>query len=153
MACARRRTLTFKSWSEEGFGSSIGSVGGGFIVDGEIYRGHNGTHPEATFPPEVQATLTVTRRDGENIELELREITDGMDITFLCRGRVTRNADTSFSLEFKSHGVKGNPNASWYITDVPYSAKITGDTIKGTWKYVEKDEGINLSGDYALTRE
>jgi len=112
-----------------------------------------GKHPEATFVPEVQATLTVTKRDGDDIEIELRETADGLDITFLCRGRISRNADSSLSLEFKSYGVKANPLAAVYLTDVPYSAKIAGDTIKGTWKYVEKDQGIDVGGDYALTRE
>ena len=112
-----------------------------------------GSHPRATFPPELQATLTVTKRDSDNVELELREVAENLDITFVCRGRLTRNADASLTLEFKSYDVKGNPNASWYLIDVPYTAKIVGDTIKGTWKYVESDEGINLHGDYALTRE
>jgi hypothetical protein len=112
-----------------------------------------GKHPEATFVPEVQATLTVTKRDGDAIELELREVSDGLDITFQCRGRITRNADASLSLEFKSYGVKANPMASFYLTDVPYGAKIAGDTVKGTWKYVEKDQGIDVGGDYVLTRE
>src|SRR5262245_24457798 len=101
-----------------------------------------GTHPGVTYPPEVQATLTVTKRDGDAVELELREAADGLDITFVCRGRVTRHADASLSLEFTSYGVKGNPNASFYLIDVPYTAKIAGDTIKGTWKYVDKAEGI-----------
>ena len=49
--------------------------------------------------------------------------------------------------------MKANPLASVYLTDVPYSAKIAGDTIKGTWKYIEKDQGIDVGGDYGLTRE
>jgi len=112
-----------------------------------------GTHPELTFPPELEATLTVTRRDGDAIELELHETMPGLDITFLCKGMVTKNADGSLGLEFKSHAVKGQPNAGYYLIDVPYSAKIMGDTIKGTWKYFIKDDGIDLGGDYALTRE
>ena len=112
-----------------------------------------GKHPEASLVPEVQATLTVTKRDGDAVEIELRETSDALDITFLCRGRITRNADASLSLEFKSYGVKANAMASFYLTDVPYSAKIAGDTIKGTWKYVERDQGIDVGGDYALVRE
>jgi hypothetical protein len=112
-----------------------------------------GKHPEASFVPEVQATLTVTKRDGDAVEVELREVGDALDITFQCRGRITRNADASLSLEFKSYSVKANPTASYYLTDVSYNAKIAGDTIKGTWKYVEKDQGIDVGGDYALVRE
>lgn len=112
-----------------------------------------GTHPDASFPPEVEATLTVTARDGDHVELELRETAAGMDITFLCRGRVARGADRSLSLEFKSYDVKGVPNAGVYLVNVPYTAKIAGDTIKGTWKYADKSEDIDVGGDYALTRE
>lgn len=112
-----------------------------------------GTHPDLTFPPELEATLTVVGRDGDAVEIELRETMPGLDVTFLCKGRVSKNADGSLALEFKSHGVKGQPNAGFYIIDVPYSAKIVGDTIKGTWKYVINEEGIDLGGDYALTRE
>src|SRR5262245_24868700 len=65
-----------------------------------------GKQPEASLPPEVQATLIVTKRDGDNVEIELREVTEGLDITFLCRGRIARSADSSLSLEFKSYGVK-----------------------------------------------
>src|ERR1051326_2952944 len=43
----------------------------------------HGTHPEVTFPRERGATLAITRRDGNAVELELRETQPGMDITFL----------------------------------------------------------------------
>ena len=112
-----------------------------------------GVHPEAAFPPELEAILTVTRRDGDNVEIELRETMPGMDLTFLCRGCVRRNADMSLSLEFRSYDVKGQPNAGFYLLDVPYTARLVGDTIKGAWNFVEKDQGIDLRGEYALTRE
>ena len=112
-----------------------------------------GTHPDVSFPPELEATLTVVGRDGDNVEIELRESMPGLDVTFLCQGRIRRNADQSLALEFKSHGVKGVPNVGFYLINVPYTARIAGDTIKGSWKYVDKDEGIDLGGDYALTRE
>jgi hypothetical protein len=112
-----------------------------------------GTHPEVTFPPELDATLTITRRDGNAVEAELRETTAGLDITFLCSGQLIRNADHSVSLDLRSHGVKGVPNAGFYLINVPYSARINGDAIKGTWQYIDRTEGIDLGGDYMLTRE
>jgi hypothetical protein len=113
----------------------------------------HGTHPDVTFPPELEATLTITKRDGDDVELELRETQPGMDITFLCRGRLVRNADRSLTLEFRSHRVKGVPTASFYLLNVPYSARISGNAVKGAWQYVEKDEAIDLSGEFSLTRD
>ena len=115
---------------------------------GKLSQG--GTHPDTTFPPEVDAVLTVTRRDGNEVEVELRETLPGLDLTFVCRGRVIRQADKSISLEFRSYGLKGVANASIYIIDVPYTARLNGDTLKGAWKFVNKDEGIDLGGDFKL---
>ncbi len=111
-----------------------------------------GAHPSIQFPSEVNAVLTITRRDGDAFEAELRETMPGMDITFLCRGRLIRRADMSLLLDMRSTSVKGIPNAGLYIVDVPYTARINGDSIKGTWKYVEKNKGIDLGGDFQLRR-
>jgi hypothetical protein len=111
-----------------------------------------GTYPSTQFPPEVDAVLTITKRDGNNVEAELRETVPSMDITFLCRGRLTRRADKSLSLELRSYGVKGLPNSGRYLIDVPYTARISGDSIKGSWKYVDKNEGIDMGGDFNLAK-
>jgi hypothetical protein len=111
-----------------------------------------GTHPTTQFPPEVDAVMTIARRDGNEVEAELRETVPGMDITFLCRGRLIRRADKSLSLEFRSCGVKGLPNSGRYLLDVPYAARLNGDSIKGSWKYMDKTEGIDMGGDFSLGR-
>lgn len=111
-----------------------------------------GNHPTTSFPPEVDALLTVTGRDGDNIELELRESTAAMEITFQCRGRIVHRADMSLTLEVRSYRVKGCPNARSFIIDVPYTARLAGDSLKGSWKYVNKVEGIDLGGDFQLAR-
>lgn len=112
-----------------------------------------GTHPQASFPPEVDAALTVTRRQGDNVELELRETMPGLDITFVCNGQMVRRADGSLSLEFKSHGVKGMPMAGFFLIGVPYRAKIVGNSIQGTWNYVEEQQSVNMNGEFTLLRQ
>lgn len=111
-----------------------------------------GSHPTTSFPPEVDAQLTVLRRDGDDVEIELRETTPAMEITFLCKGRIVRRADMSLTLEMRSYRVKGCPNARSFILDVPYTARIAGDSLKGSWKYVNRSESIDLGGDFQLTR-
>lgn len=111
-----------------------------------------GSHPNIEFPPEVDATLTISKRDGDNVEAELCETLPGMELTFLCKGRLSRRADKSLWLEVRSYGVKGLANAGMFIVDVPYTARLTGDSLKGAWKYVNKAEGIDLGGDFQLAR-
>src|SRR5262245_33631468 len=111
-----------------------------------------GAHPSTQFPPEFDAVVTITRRDGDAVEVELRETVPSMDITFLCRGRLIRRADKSLLLEMRSYGVKGIPNSGRYLIDVPYTARLNGDSIKGSWKYVDKNEGIDMGGDFNLER-
>jgi hypothetical protein len=112
-----------------------------------------GTTPEGGLhPPEVNAVLTVTERAGNNFEAELREYSGNLDITFLVRGRLSRGPDKSLALEFKSHGVKGVPNVAIYYLNVPYHAKLTGDALKGSWTYEEKDNETSLAGEFDLKR-
>ncbi len=104
------------------------------------------------FPPELNAMLTITKRDGSDFEAELREHSEGLDITFLVRGKLMRGADKSYSIEFKSYDVKGMPNASIYYINVPYTAQISDGALKGNWTYEEKDNGLALEGDFKLKR-
>ena len=104
------------------------------------------------FPPELNAILTITERSGDEFAAELRESAENLDITFLVRGRIVRAPDKSLSIEFKSFDVKGVPNAGVYYINVPYRAKLTGDDLKGTWAYEDKDDQLELTGEITLKR-
>jgi len=104
------------------------------------------------FPPEFDATLTIVKREGNDFEAELREHTEGLDITFLVRGKLLRGADKSYSIDFKSYDVKALPNAAIYYLNVPYTARISEGGLKGTWSYEQKDSGVALAGEFKLKR-
>ena len=105
-----------------------------------------------SFPPELNTILTVTHRNGNDFEAELHESAENLDITYLVRGTVTHGSDKSLVIRFRSHGVKGVPNAGTYFLNVPYAAKFTGDTLKGTWSYDDKDDEVALDGTFQLKR-
>jgi hypothetical protein len=126
------------------------------LPEGSSWSGkfmQSGTYPNAVFSGELDATLTITGRAGNRVELELHETGPGMDLTFICRGQLTRSADHSLSLEFRSLEAKAARVGTVYILDVLYSAKITGDSIKGCWCYVDTDAGVDLRGNYSLARQ
>lgn len=112
-----------------------------------------GKTPEGGISPnELNAVLTITHRSGEDFEAELRESIENLDVTFLVRGRIVQGSDKSLSLQFQSHDVKGVPNAGFYYINVPYTAKLAGDGMKGTWAYEEKENGTALEGEFTLKR-
>ena len=82
----------------------------------------------------------------------LHEWADNLDITYLVRGTVAQGADKSLVIRFRSHGVKGVPNAGAYFLNVPYTATFTGDTLKGTWSHEDKSDEIALEGTFQLKR-
>src|SRR5712692_9956607 len=100
------------------------------------------------FPPELDAVLSVTHRSGDDFEAELHESSNNLDITYLVRGSVVHGSDQSLTIRFRSHSVKGIPTAGAYYVNVPYSAKLTADSLKGTWSYEDKDEDIALEGTF-----
>jgi hypothetical protein len=104
------------------------------------------------FPPELNSILTVTQRSGNDFEGELHESTDNLDITYLVRGTLAQGADKSMVIRFRSHGVKGVPNAGAYFLNVPYAAAFTGNSLKGTWAYEDKGDEIALEGTFQLKR-
>ena len=104
------------------------------------------------FPPELNTVLTVTHRGGNDFDAELHEWADNLDITYLVRGTVAQGADKSLVIRFRSHGVKGVPNAGAYFLNVPYTATFTGDTLKGTWSHEDKSDEIALEGTFQLKR-
>src|SRR5262249_40301809 len=59
---------------------------------GAIYKGKltqkGESPPGGVLPPELDTTLTVTKRDGALFEGELNEKTDTLDVTYHIKGRV-----------------------------------------------------------------
>ncbi|MFL5342174.1 MAG: hypothetical protein ACJ8F7_18665 [Gemmataceae bacterium] len=106
----------------------------------------------AYFPPELQAELTITRRDGTDFEGELREQSEGLDVTFLVRGKLLRGADKSYAVEFKSYAVKGVPTAAVYYVNVPYTARVSDGGLTGSWAYEDKEAEVALDGEFKLKR-
>jgi hypothetical protein len=104
------------------------------------------------FPSELETVLTVTLRSGDAFEAELHESADNLDITYLVRGTVVHGPDKALVIRFRSHAVKGVPNAGAYFLNVPYTARFTGDTLKGTWSYEDKEDEIALDGTFQLKR-
>jgi hypothetical protein len=106
------------------------------------------------FPLELNAVLTITQRRDNEFEAELREYSGNLDITFLVRGRIAQGAGKNLVLTFQSHDVKGVPNAAIYYLNVPYTANLGGEQIKGAWTYEEKEKEKDtaLSGEFHLKR-
>lgn len=123
---------------------------------GSVWRGRltqQGTHPEANFPPEIQAVLTITERDGNRVSAELHETVADMDVTFLCRGRLRHDSMNRLVFEFYSEGVKGEAQAEVFIVRVPYTARVEGDTMRGKWRFVDETHGVDVRGDFVLKRD
>jgi hypothetical protein len=101
-------------------------------------------------PLKLDAVLTVTKRDGSKFEAELFEQNEqGIRLTYLVRGEVTRPKDgKGFALSFQSYDVK-NADSQTFI-NIPYTGKLTGGTIKGTWKHPANDENTTIEGDFTL---
>ncbi len=123
---------------------------------GSVWRGRltqSGSHPEATFPPEINATLTITEREENRVSAELHESAPDMDVTFLCRGRIRYDSMNRLVFEFHSHGVKREAQAEVYLVQVPYTARVEGDTMRGKWRFVDEAHGVDVRGDFFLKRE
>jgi hypothetical protein len=110
------------------------------------------TPPGQFFPPELIAELTVTHRYGNEFEAELHETAENLDIVYLVYGSIVQGTDKSVTLRFRSHGVKGVPTAGSYYLNVPYTARFTGDSLKGTWTYDDKEADLALEGTFQLKR-
>jgi hypothetical protein len=106
----------------------------------------------AFFPPELNSVLTVTYRSGNDFEAELHEYSDSLNITYLVRGTIAQESDKSLVIRFRSHGIKGAANAGMYFLSVPYTARFTGDSVKGTWSYDDKDTDVALEGSFNFKR-
>lgn len=123
---------------------------------GSVWRGRltqQGTHPEANFPPEIDAVLTITEREGDRVSAELHETIADMEITFLCRGRLRYDSMNRRVFEFHSQGVKGEAQAEVFLVQVPYTARVEGDTMRGKWRFVDEAHGVDVRGEFVLKRD
>src|SRR5262249_19120821 len=113
-----------------------------------------GLHPDWGFiPAELKSEFVITQRDGNDFEAELHENTDSLDITFMCKGKIQALSDRTFMLTFESVEMKSAQNGTVGVTGVQYTAKVSGKSVKGDWKYPQNNRGISLEGDYEWTQE
>lgn len=102
-------------------------------------------------PDAYECEFTITKRDGEKFEADLYEKSGQLELTYLVRGTVTpadpKDAKKGFKIEFKSYEAKDVKNTS-EILNVPYTGKIEGKKITGTWKLPDDSEFGNLEGDF-----
>jgi hypothetical protein len=113
-----------------------------------------GTNPNwGSIPPELNAELVITQRDGDDFQAELHENTDSLAITFICKGKVEVMPDRTFVLRFETTEIKAAQAGTVGVTGAQYVAKFTGKSIKGDWHFSENNQGISLEGDYELLQE
>ena len=102
-------------------------------------------------PTGFDCEFKITKRDGEKFEAELREKSDDIELTYLVRGTLVpvdpKNKEKGYKIEFKSHEAKDVKNTS-EILGVPYTGKVDGKKITGTWKLPDDSEFGNLEGDF-----
>lgn len=104
-------------------------------------------------PFELDATLTVTKRDGDKFEAELAEqLGEGNQIklTYLVKGEVKLTADgKGVAVEFRSYKFKDAPKGETFL-NIPYTGTATDKTLKGTWKHPPNDDDTTIEGDFNL---
>jgi hypothetical protein len=102
-------------------------------------------------PTGFDCEFTITKRDGDKFEASLYEKSDELELTYLVRGTITlvdeKNKDKGFKVEFKSYEAKDVKNTS-EILNVPYTGKLTGQKMKGSWKLPEDSPFGELEGDF-----
>lgn len=103
-----------------------------------------------TGPPKFDVVLVVTKRDGNAFEAELQAKTPNLKITYLVKGEIARTADgKGFTVKFESFDSK-DVESTTPILGIPYSATLTGKSMKGTWKLTRPNEDIAIEGDFSL---
>ncbi|HLW65828.1 MAG TPA: hypothetical protein VKS79_10950 [Gemmataceae bacterium] len=113
-----------------------------------------GTNPDWGFiPGELNSDFVITQRDGNDFEAELHESTESLDITFTCKGKIQALGDHTFILSFESVEIKAAQIGTVGLTGVQYTAKVSGKSFKGEWKYPHNNRGISLEGDYEWMQE
>ncbi|MBX9585499.1 MAG: hypothetical protein K2X87_34770 [Gemmataceae bacterium] len=104
----------------------------------------------AAGPPEFRTVLTVTRRSGTEFGADLREQTDGLDITYVVKGEVGRAAGgKGYAVTFRSVDAK-DISGTLAILGVPYAGTVAGKSLKGTWKYRPPDTATAIEGEFML---
>jgi len=102
-------------------------------------------------PTGFDCEFKITKRDGDKFEADLYEKAGEMELTYLVKGTVVpvdpKDKAKGFKIEFKSHDAKDVKNTS-EILNVPYTGKVEGKKIKGTWKLPDDSEFGNLEGDF-----
>jgi len=101
-------------------------------------------------PLALEAELIVTKRDGAKFEAELKEWNDsGIKLTYLVKGEIAKAKDgKSFKVEFKSYDFKDAESQTFL--NIPYTGKVEGKKLVGTWKHPKNDEGTTIEGDFTL---
>jgi len=104
-------------------------------------------------PLTLEAELTVVKRDGAKFEAELREWNDsGIRLTYLVKGTIAKAKDgKSFAVEFKSYDFKDTESQTFL--NIPYSGKLEGKKLTGTWKHPKNDSDTTLEGTFALEKK
>lgn len=104
-------------------------------------------------PTGFDCEFKITKRDGEKFEAELYEKSDLIELTYLVRGTVTpvdpKNEKKGLKIAFTSHEAKDVKNTS-EILGVPYTGKVVGKKITGTWKLPDNSGFGDLEGDFAF---
>jgi hypothetical protein len=104
----------------------------------------------ANGPPQFDILLVVTKRDGNKFEAELQEKTKSLSVTYLVKGEIAPAADgKTRTLKFESFDSKDVDNTA-PILGIPYSATLTGKSMKGTWKLKRADKEIDIEGDFTV---
>ena len=113
-----------------------------------------GMNPDWGFiPGELNSDIVITQRDGNDFEAELHESTESLGITFVCKGKIQALGDRTFILSFETVEIKAAQNGTVGLLGVQYTAKVSGKSLKGEWKYPQNNRGITLEGDYEWTQE
>jgi hypothetical protein len=106
-------------------------------------------------PTDFDCEFTVTKRDAETFEAELREKSDTIEVTYVVKGTVRpvdpRNRAKGYKVRFESLDAKDLRNTS-AILKVPYAGTLVGKTLKGTWKLPPDSEFGMLEGDFTFER-
>ncbi|MBX9585500.1 MAG: hypothetical protein K2X87_34775 [Gemmataceae bacterium] len=101
-------------------------------------------------PLDLDAVLTVTKRDGDKFEAELFEEGEpGIRLTYLVKGEVTKAKDgKGHAVEFKSYDFKDARSETFL--NIPYKGTIDGKKLAGTWKHPPTDDDTTIEGDFTL---
>jgi hypothetical protein len=103
-------------------------------------------------PLTLDAELRITKRDGTKFEAELLESNDVIRVTYLVKGTVVKAKDgKSFAVEFKNYDFKDTESQTFL--DIPYTGKLEGKKLTGTWKHPKNDNDTTLEGDFTLEKK